>query len=68
MAGENKTGTFLGIPYDWRKPTRERLKRGIWNPQERRVFITKVYGWGYGINLHELARRLGLVKPPRSDS
>ncbi len=66
MADEHKTGRFLGIPYDWRRPTPERLKRGIWDPVDRRVFVPKVYGWGYGINLYEVARRLHLVRPPRS--
>ena len=51
MAGRNKTGTFLGLPYDWRRPTPERLKRGIWDPEGRRVLVPKAYGWGYGINL-----------------
>ena len=66
MAGENKTGRVLGVPYDWRKPTRERLKRGVWDPEQRRMFIPKVYGWGYGIDFYEVARRLGLVRQPRS--
>ena len=64
MAEEHKTGRFLGMPYDWRRPTWERLKRGVWNSDERRVFVPKVYGWGYGLNLHEVARRLRLVEPP----
>jgi hypothetical protein len=68
VAGEDKTGRFLGLPYDWRRPTPERLKKGIWDPGNRRVFVPKVYGWGYGINLHALARRLRLVRPPRSEA
>jgi hypothetical protein len=65
VAEDHKTGRFLGLPYDWRKPTRARLKRGVWNPDERRVFVPKVYGWGYGVNFHELARLLGLIERPR---
>ncbi len=64
MADEHKTGRFLGLPYEWRRPTPERLKRGFWDPHDRRVFVPKVYGWGYGLNLHEVARRLGLVRHP----
>ncbi len=66
MAGEEKRGRFLGLPYDWRRPTPERLRRGIWDPEGRRVLIPKVYGWGYGINLHEVVRRLRLVRHRRS--
>ena len=65
MAEDHKTGRFLGLPYDWRKPTRARLKRGVWNPDERRVFVPQVYGWGYGVNFYELAHRLGLIERPR---
>jgi hypothetical protein len=42
--------------------TLERLKRGIWNPEERQVLVPKVYGWGYEINLYEIARRLRVVR------
>lgn len=59
---DGKTGRFLGIPYDWRKPTRPRLKGGIWNPEDRRVFVPKVFGWGYGVNIVEILRRLRLLR------
>ena len=56
----SKTGRFLGIPYDWRRPTWARLKERWWNRDDHRVFTPKSYGWGYDINLPELARRLRL--------
>lgn len=56
----SKTGKFLGVPYDWRRPTWARVKQRWWNPNDRRVFTPKSYGWGYDINLRELGRRLGL--------
>ena len=68
MAGDEKTGRSLGLPYDWRRPTPERLRKGIWDPEDRHVFVPKVYGWGYDINLHALARRLRLVRPSRSEA
>lgn len=52
-----KTGTFLGIPYDWRRPTVARVKERWWNPGDRRLFTPKVTGWGYDINLARLLRR-----------
>ena len=52
---------FLGIPYDWRRPTWERVKRGWWNPEDPHVLVPKVFGWGWSFNLHALARRIGLV-------
>jgi len=46
-----RRGSFLGLPYDWRRPTAQRLRQGIWDPDNPRVFVRKVYGWGYGSNL-----------------
>jgi uncharacterized membrane protein len=45
---DDKTGTWLGVPFDWRKP------------DDRRLFTPKTFGWGYDINLYEAARRLRL--------
>jgi hypothetical protein len=60
VVSDRRTGRFLGIPYDWRRPTLERVRREVWNPQERRLLVPKAFGWGYGVNLAEVARRLGL--------
>ncbi len=57
-----KMGRFLGMPYDWHKPTWPRLKSSVWNPGQRRLFIPKVFGWGYSINFHELLRRMHLLR------
>lgn len=49
---------FLGLPYDWRRPTKDRLEQRHWNPDDDRVFTPKSFGWGYGINWRALGRRL----------
>jgi hypothetical protein len=56
-ANAPKTGRFLGVPYDWRRPTVARTKQRWWNPDEPRLFTPKVYGWGYDVNLARLLRR-----------
>ena len=56
---EPGTGTFLGVPYDWRRPTVARVKERLWNPDDPRLIVPRVFGWGFEINL---ARLLG-VKP-----
>lgn len=61
MAGK-RTGRFLGIPYDWRRPTRARVGQRWWNREDRRVLTPKAYGWGYAVNLAEVARRLRLLR------
>ena len=60
------TGTFLGLPYDWRAPTPDRIRERIWNPRDRRLLTPRVFGWRYTLNLYELLRRLRLVRPPRA--
>jgi hypothetical protein len=52
-----KTGKFLRIPYDWRRPTRARVRQRWWNPGDPRLFTPKSWGWGYDINLARLLRR-----------
>jgi uncharacterized protein DUF5808 len=53
----HKTGIYLGIPYDWRRPTLARAKSRWWNPRDRRLFTPKTFGWGFDINLARLLRR-----------
>ena len=52
-----RTGTFLGVPYDWRRPTLARVKSRWWNPRDSRLFTPKSFGWGYDINLARLLGR-----------
>jgi hypothetical protein len=61
---EHKTGTFLGLPYDWRKLTWARIKVRAWNSHARRIFTPKAYGWGFSINFYALLCRLGLIRRP----
>jgi hypothetical protein len=51
-------GRFWGIPYNWSRPAREDVGKGVWDPDDRRIFTPKNYGWGYGINFAALLRRL----------
>jgi hypothetical protein len=57
-ANEPHTGTFLGVPYDWRTSgIPARLKQRWWNPTEPRVVVPRAFGWGYAVNLARLLRR-----------
>ncbi|ATL68411.1 DUF5808 domain-containing protein [Nocardia terpenica] len=47
-------GKALGLPYDWRRPTAQRTRSRIWNPDDPRLFTPKSFGWGYGLNLYRL--------------
>ena len=37
-AAITKTGKFLGVPYDWRRPARARVTKRWWNPSDPRLF------------------------------
>jgi hypothetical protein len=52
-----RTGKFLGVPYEWRRPTIARFKSRWWNPDDPQLFTPKTYGWGYDINLARLFGR-----------
>ncbi|HEY3962016.1 MAG TPA: DUF5808 domain-containing protein [Gaiellaceae bacterium] len=52
-----KTGTFLGVPYDWRRPTVERFKSRWWNSDDPRFFTPRAFGWGYDFNLAKIFKR-----------
>ncbi len=54
-------GKFLHIPYDWRRPTIQRIKRRLWNHDDPRILVPKAFGWGWTVNFYALFRRLHLV-------
>ncbi len=49
-----KTGTIMGIPYDLRPPTIERIRERVWNPDNPRIVVPRVFGAGWTINLGRL--------------
>lgn len=59
---DRKTGTFLRVPYDFRRPTLARFKERMWNPEDARICTPHVFGWGFSVNFHALLRRLRLIK------
>jgi len=50
--------TFLGIPYEFRKPTMERAKSRYWNADDNRLLTPKVYGIGWTFNFYWIKRYL----------
>ena len=38
-------GRLAGLPYDFRAPTRSRIRARAWNPDDPRVFTPKAFGW-----------------------
>ena len=50
-------GKFLGVPYDFRVPTLDRIKRRWWNKEDGRIFMPCVFGVGWALNLFQLAEK-----------
>lgn len=52
-------GKVLGVvPYDFRVPTLENLRRAYWDPDRDEVFSEHVFGVGWAINIPVAIRRI----------
>lgn len=50
-------GTILGfIPYDFRLPTLERVRKTLWNAREERFIVPTIFGVGWTVNLRSAPR------------
>jgi Family of unknown function (DUF5808) len=56
MPPEERTwhGTLFNIPYDFRRPTIERLRNSFWNKDTARVLVPHAFGMGWSINFYPL--------------
>ncbi|HUX71963.1 MAG TPA: DUF5808 domain-containing protein [Cellulomonadaceae bacterium] len=61
------TGRVLGMPYDVRPPTTDRVALRVWNPTDPRVLVPKAFGMGWTINFGALAVKAHLVRPDDED-
>ena len=50
-------GRFLGVPYDFRVPTIDRIRRRWWNRDDGRIFMPCAFGIGWALNLFQLAEK-----------
>lgn len=44
-------GTVGVVPYDFRRPTADRIRERLWSPSSPRVFVPTVFGVGWTINV-----------------
>ena len=51
-------GTVMGVPYDFRIPTWERLRERMWSPDDPHLITPHVFGLGWTVNLGRLLRLL----------
>lgn len=47
-------GDVVGVPYDLRPPTVEKLRRSMWDQDNSRVLVPHAFGVGWSINFAAL--------------
>jgi hypothetical protein len=60
-------GRFGGVPIDLSPPTAERVAHTWWNPRDERIFVPRVFGLGWAVNVGAVAVKLGLIEPDAED-
>ncbi len=58
---------FAGVPIDLTPPTAERVAHTWWNPRDERIFVPRVFGLGWAVNIGAVAVKLGLIEPDAED-
>ena len=58
-------GDVGGVPYDFRPPTVEKLRRTFWDADNPKVVVPHGFGVGWSVNFARLA---ALVQPPEPSS
>ena len=56
------------VPYDFRKPTLERLRAAYWDPSTDQVFSEMVFGVGWVVNIPVAARKLSAIVSQYADA
>lgn len=55
-------GAFLRVPFEFRRPTVQRIRSRWWNPDDESIFTPHVFGVGWSINVYQVGKRLGLLR------
>lgn len=56
------------VPYDFRLPTVERLRKAYWDPESDIVFSDHVFGVGWAVNIPVAARKLAAMVEQYADA
>ncbi len=51
------SGKFLGIPYEFRVPTINRVRERLWNKDDDRIFVPMLFGVGWAINFYRAVEK-----------
>ncbi len=50
------TGAVMGVPYDFRRPTAEKIRRNYWSPDDDQILKPRAFGVGWDVNAGRVAR------------
>jgi len=56
-------GEVFGMPYETRGPSDASVRSRIWAPADPKIFVPRMFGVGWTVNLGAVAVRLGLLRP-----
>lgn len=62
-AGPQPQGRLLGMPYDFRGASVDRIGSRLWNSADPRIFMPRLFGLGWTVNFGALAVKLHLIRP-----
>lgn len=60
-------GRVLGVPYDLRRPTAERVSATWWDPTLGKVLVPRAVGAGWAVNFGALAVKAGVIEADAED-
>ena len=53
---------FRFVPYDFRIPNLDTLRRAYWNPRSSKIFTDRPLGVGWAVNIPAVLRRIGAMQ------
>ena len=61
LPAEDRTwhGKIVGVPYDLRRPTWDRVRQTWWAPKDPRWVTPRAFGIGWGLNLGRITALAG---------
>lgn len=59
-------GEVVGVPYDFRAPTAEKVRQAFWDPDNPKLLTRHAFGVGWSVNLARLAALSEPATPPPS--
>lgn len=72
LADESPEGTaswrVLGVPVETRGPVSAEVRSRLWDPASPRLFVPRLFGVGWSVNLGAVAVRAGLIRPDDTDA